>query len=212
MPCCCVRVLNLCNVPVCGTLVIRQEATAPESGVANIYTLVLDYLDTLIPITGLQTEGENIVFDISNLNENYQYTGQIFDSAGNKVNIVLESGGEGYDCIKFRTIISINSVSTTVPAVLDVPNTVVIEDVIGEEPVITGTTEIVTGLTDGSNTITSNAFIGVRVIVIRGNIPIPGIDPGDGSNYFTKTLNSDFITLNNPLVEGEFIRIQTIPN
>lgn len=211
MPCCCVRVLNLCNVPVCGTLQFRQEAEAAESGVANIYTLVLDFLETTVTIQALQTEGENIVFDVSNLNENYQYLGQIFDSAGNLVNIVANE--ISYDCIKFKTIINLNAVTgTAVPAILDIPDTVVIEDVIGEEPVITGTTFEVTGLTDGSNTITCAAFIGVRVIVIRGNIPIPGIDPTDGSNYFTKLLASDFITLNNPLVTGEFVRVQTIPN
>lgn len=211
MPCCCDRVLNLCNVNVCGTLEIEQSATAAESGAANVYTLVLDYLNTTASIVAEQTEGENIAFDVSSLNENYQYTGKIYDSAGNQVSII--SDGETYDCIKFKTIIGLNSVTgTAIPPVLDIPDTVVIEDVIGEDPVITGTTETVTGLTDGNNTITCAAFIGVRVIVIRGNIPIPGIDPGDGSKYFTKNIADDFITLSDPLVQGEFIRIQTIPN
>ncbi len=211
MGCCCIKTLNLCNVNVCGTLTLDQSATASESGVANVYTLVLDYLNIVVSIIGEQTEGENIAFDVSSLNENYQYTGKIYDSAGNQVSILYNE--EEYDCIKFKTVVSLNSVTgTAIPPVLNIPDTVVIEDVIGEDYVITGTTEIVTGLTDGSNTITSNAFIGVRVIVIRGNVPIPGIDPTDGSKYFTKSLNSDFITLNTPLVEGEFIRIQTIPN
>lgn len=209
MPCCCTRVLNLCNVPVCGTLQIRKAAEAPESGSANTYSLVLDYLQTTITLTNDQIEGENIIFDVSNLNENYQYTGQIFDSAGDLVSVTKDA--IDYDCIKFKTIMAINAPASA-PPVLNIPDTVVIEDVIGEEPVITGTTVEVTGLTDGSNTITSSAFIGVRVIVIRGNIPIPGINPGDGSNYFTKLLANDYITLNNPLVEGEFIRIQTIPS
>ncbi len=210
MPCCCLKILNLCNVPVCGTLEINQVAPAPESGAQNLYTLVLDYLETTVTLIAEQTEGENIRFDVSSLNENFQYTGQIFDSFGNKV-LIGESGGDVYDCIKFKTIISNVSAGTVIP-VLTIPGTVVIEDVIGEDYVITGTTEIVTGLSDGSNTITCAAFIGVRVIVIRGNVPIPGIDPGDGSKYFTKSLLSDYITLNTPLVEGEFIRIQTIPN
>lgn len=211
MPCCCNRILNLCNIPVCGTLELRQEATAAESGAANIYTLVLDYLNTTVTLIAEQTEGENIVFDVSSLNENFQYTGQIYDSAGNQVSVTKD--GIQYDCIKFKTIISINGVTATaIPPVLDIVDTVVIESVIGDEPVITGTAATVTGIEDGSNTITSDAFIGVRVIVIRGNIPIPGIDPGDGSNYFTKLLANDYITLNNPLIAGEFIRIQTIPN
>lgn len=209
MSCCCTRVLNLCNVAVCGTLEIQQAATAPESGSSNIYSLVLDYLQTTITLTNEQIEGENIVFDVSNLNENYQYTGQIFDASGNPVSVTKDA--VEYDCIKFKTIMAINAPASA-PPVLNIPDTVVVENVIGDTAVVTGTSEDVTGLTDGSNTITSNAFIGVRVIVVRGNIPIPGIDPGDGSKYFTKSLGSDYITLSSPLVAGEFIRVQTIPN
>lgn len=210
MPCCCSRILNLCNKPVCGVLEFTHEATAPESGAANIYTLVLDYLDTLVSIVAEQTEGENIRFDISDLNENFQYTGQIFDSRGNLVTI--GDSGDTYDCIKFKTIINLNAATgTAVPPVLNIPGTVVVQAVVDETPEVTGTTEIVTGIVDQSITVTSNAFIGVRVIVIRGNVPIPGIDPGDGSNYFTKLPASDFITFSDPLASGEFVRIQTIP-
>lgn len=209
MSCCCTRILNICNVPVCGILELKQPATA-ESGIENIYTLLLDFLETTVTVVNDQTEGENIKFDITSLNENFQYTGQIFDALGNLVTLI--SDGVEYDCLKFKTIVSLNAVSgTAIPPILNIPLTVVIEDVIGEDYVITGSSEIVTGLADGSNTVTCAAFVGVRVIVIRGNIPIPGIDPTDGSNYFTKALGSDFITFNNPLVAGEFIRIQTIP-
>lgn len=209
MPCCCVKTLNLCNVPVCGVLEIKQAATA-ESGLANIYTLVLDYLETAVSIIAEQVANENIKFDVTSLNENFQYIGQIFDSGGNLVNITLND--IDYDCIKFKTIISLNAVSgTATPPILNIPGTVVIEAVVDGVPVVTGSTDAVTGIVDGSNTVTCAAFIGVRVIVIRGNIPIAGIDPLDGSNYFTKLLASDFITFSSPLVAGEFIRIQTIP-
>lgn len=207
MSCCCLKILNLCNVPVCGVLEINQVT---ESGASGLYTLLLDYLETTIALTGEQTEGEKIVFDIRRLNESYQYTGQIFDADGNKVSITSDD----YDCIKFRTIMQIAaepSENDDIPPVLSIPDTVVIECVTDEEPVVTGTTEIVTGIVNESNTITCAAFIGVRVIVIRGNISIPGIDPLDGSNYFTKLLANDFITLNAPLASGEFVRIQTIP-
>lgn len=210
MPCCCVRTLNLCNAPVCGTLELKQSATASESGVANIYTMVLDYLETAITLTQSQEEGENIKFNISRLNENFQYTAQVFDSNGDPVSI--DKDGISYDCIKFKTILQLSAeTGMATPPILEIENTVVIEAVVDEEPVVTGTSDPVTGIVDGSNTITSDAFVGVRVIVIRGNVPIPGIDPGDGSNYFTKLLLADFINLNEPLVSGEFIRIQTIP-
>ncbi len=172
----------------------------------------MDYLETSIAIVQAQTAGENIFFNINTLNENYQYTGQIFDGNGDLVTI--EDSPDSYDCIKFRTIMKVNADSSSsdeTPPVLNIPGTVVVEAVVDETPVVTGTLEAVTGIVDGSNTITCAAFAGVRVIVIRGNAPIPGIDPLDASNFFTKLFANDFITLNNPLVHGEFIRIQTIP-
>lgn len=102
--CCCLKTLNLCKVPVCGILELNQLATG-QSGDSNIYKLVLDFLDMTLTIEDEQTEGENIAFDINSLNENFEYTGQVFDADGNKVSI--EVGAEDYDCIKFRTTISI---------------------------------------------------------------------------------------------------------
>lgn len=106
MPCCCLKTLNLCNVPVCGSLIINQHATAlesgAESGTLNDYDLVLDYLQTQITLTEEQTEGENIHFDISMLNENFEYTGKIYDSNGDPIMI-----GVFYDCIKFKTVMNV---------------------------------------------------------------------------------------------------------
>lgn len=206
MPCCCIKTLNLCKKPVCGNLVITQAAALNGN-----YTLLLDYLETSISVVSYQTAGEDIFFNISDLNENFQYTGQIFDSSGNLVTV--EDSPESYDCIKFKTglVINASGVATVVPPVLNIPGTVVIQSVVGDSLDVTGTTDTVDGLIDGSDTIICAAFAGVRVVVIRGNIPIPGINPLDGSNYFTKVLSEDFITLNSDLVAGEFIRIQTIP-
>lgn len=110
MPCCCTRVLNLCKVPVCGSLVIEKLAeglpSGPESGALNEYQLKLDFLNTQITLTEVQTEGENIHFDVSVLNENFEYTGQIYDSEGTKVTITI--GEDEYDCIKFKTIINVS--------------------------------------------------------------------------------------------------------
>lgn len=101
MPCCCVNTLNLCNVSICGRLELDKVATE-ESPNGLTYKLVVDYLGTQITIEEDQAEGENISFDISKLNENYQYTGQVFDGAGNQVS--FESGDEVFDCIKFKTV------------------------------------------------------------------------------------------------------------
>lgn len=212
MTCCCVNVLDLCEVNICSVFTIKQEATAPESSIRNIYSLVLDYLDAKIVLQNEQVEGQNIQFDVSSLNENFQYEGKILDASGNTVIILID--GVDYNCIKFQTVVStggpVSEISTT-PEEVQV-NTVVIEDVIGEVPIVTGTTDVVEGLDEDSNTIICDAFIGVRVFVIRGNVPIPSIDPTDGSEFFTKVLGNNFITLSSPLVWGEFIRIQTIPS
>lgn len=103
MPCCCERILNLCDVPICETLELNELATG-SSG-ENIYKLVLDFLNITVTVEQSQTEGQNIVFDVSGLNENYQYTGQIFDADGNKITINV--GGIEYDCIKFKTVANV---------------------------------------------------------------------------------------------------------
>lgn len=90
--------------------------------------------------------------------------------------------------------------------------TVVVECIVDGTPVVTGTVESVTGITDGSTVVTCNAFANVRVRVSRGNIFIPGINPLDGSNYYTKVITDNFITFSSPLVNGEFIYIETIPS
>ena len=77
--------------------------------------------------------------------------------------------------------------------------------------VVVGTTETVTGVTAGSSTVTCNSFAGVPFTdfeIIRGNIPIQGIDPLDGSNYFTKVASNNYLLLNTPLVEGEIFKIK----
>lgn len=90
--------------------------------------------------------------------------------------------------------------------------TVVIQCAIGSAYNISGSTDTVTGLSDGDTVVTCNAFANKRLRVIRGSVPIPSINPGDGSNYFTKTLAATSFTLSSPLATGELIIIETIPN
>ena len=86
---------------------------------------------------------------------------------------------------------------------------VTISTAIGVSTLTTGTTDLVSGLEAGSSIVTCNALAGKLVNIIRGNTPIPRIDPGDGSNYFTKAREIASITFSTPLVLGEFIQIQT---
>ncbi len=101
MPCCCVRVLNLCKVAVCGSVEFDTIAEAA------IYNLVLDFMQNQITLSQEQTEGERVTFDVSMLNENYQYTGKIYDAEGN--NVTIEKDGVEYDCIKFKTVMNVTS-------------------------------------------------------------------------------------------------------
>lgn len=94
--------MNLCNVPICGVLELDVLAIAAESPSANIYKLVLDFLSYQITIEQVQTEGEKVSFGISMLNENFQYTAQVFDSNGDLVTI--DDSPNSYDCIKFKTV------------------------------------------------------------------------------------------------------------
>jgi len=102
MPCCCIKTLNLCNVPVCGSLVLDQLVGSGEGG---DWTLKMDYFQTQIVLTQEQTAGESITFDVSSLNENFEFTGQIYDANGGLVSITV--GEDVYDCIKFKTIMNV---------------------------------------------------------------------------------------------------------
>lgn len=88
---------------------------------------------------------------------------------------------------------------------------VVVQCIVDGTPNVTGTFDAVTGIVDGSLVVTCNAFANKRVFVERGNIQVPGINPGDGSQYYTKVFADNFITFSTPLVNGEFIYIETIP-
>lgn len=110
MSCCCIKTLNLCITPVCGSLVIEKAAeglpSGAESGALNEYQLKLDFLNTQITLTEEQTEGQNIHFDVSMLNETFEYIGKIYDSEGTEVTITI--GEDVFDCIKFKTVMNIS--------------------------------------------------------------------------------------------------------
>jgi len=89
--------------------------------------------------------------------------------------------------------------------------TIIIQCVIGNAYVISGSSETVTGLSSGSTVVSSDDFASVRVEVTRGSLIIPSINPLDGGQFFTKSLPSASITLSSPLSLGEFIIIKTIP-
>jgi hypothetical protein len=93
--------------PVCGYLEIDNVAEGVSgSGEENEYQLVIDFLQTQITLTEVQIEGENIQFDVSALNENFEYIGKIYDANGDLVTITI--GEDEFDCIKFKTVVNVS--------------------------------------------------------------------------------------------------------
>jgi len=93
--------------PVCGYLEIEKVAEGVSgSGEENNYQLVIDFLQTQITLTEAQIEGENIQFDVSALNENFEYNGKIYDANGDLVTITI--GEDEFDCVKFKTVVNVS--------------------------------------------------------------------------------------------------------
>lgn len=88
-------------------------------------------------------------------------------------------------------------------------NTVVIQCVVGNSPVITGTEETVSGLSAGNAIIFCDAFADVRVTIKRNGTRLPRINTG--GQYYSKDQIDNFLTLSEVLVNGEIIYIETIP-
>lgn len=103
--CCCINTLNLCDAPICETLELDVIAIDMGSPNGTNYKLVLDFLNVQITLEQEQTAGENVSFDISALNENYQYVGKLYDPNGDLVTI--EDSPNSYDCIKFKTVMNV---------------------------------------------------------------------------------------------------------
>jgi hypothetical protein len=79
------------------------------------------------------------------------------------------------------------------------------------EFVVDGTYPTGLSVDKDNGTVTHARFDNVQVEVIRAGLPLPGIDPLDGTDYWTKALTSQIVTFQNPLVAGEYIKIKTIP-
>lgn len=100
MGCCCTNTLGLCDQNVCGDGV-EFEATAAMPGV---YKMVVQFLNMSFAIEAEFAQDDVLIFPIDQLNENFEYTVEIFDPVGDKVTIA-GSGEIEYDCFKFRTIL-----------------------------------------------------------------------------------------------------------
>lgn len=103
MNCCCTNTLDFCRQGICGDG-IDFDILAQVSGV---HTLLIDFLGIQISVLASFEVGDKIIFPTNLLNENYQYTGNIFDPNGAK--ILIRKNDIDYDCFKFLTTISLNA-------------------------------------------------------------------------------------------------------
>jgi hypothetical protein len=104
MPCCncCEKTLNLgclnaCNAVYNTGIVVSNDGT---------WVLELTFGSVNIYYSANVLTNETVIFTLTNLNENYTYSGHIIDPSGEIV--TLEVNGIEYDCIEFSTKIIIN--------------------------------------------------------------------------------------------------------
>jgi hypothetical protein len=96
---CCNNTLNLGCFNSCDlTLNTGIVATAITAGT---WVLELDFGRRVIYYSVDVADGETVVFNITNLNENYTYQGVLIDPNDNQVS--FEVSGIEYDCIQFTT-------------------------------------------------------------------------------------------------------------
>jgi hypothetical protein len=99
-PCVCTKVLDYCTVNVCDSIDFDVEAVLDGE-----HKLITDFLGVQLELTANFSIGDKIIFPINGLNENYQYTAELFDSLGRQ--ITINKDGIQYDCFKFQTAIRI---------------------------------------------------------------------------------------------------------
>ena len=97
--CCCTNTLKFCDQNICGDGVdFNIQALIP-----GVFQMVASFLNTQIVIEKEFAQDEEIVFPINKLNENHEYTVELFDPMGDR--IIIQRDDINYDCFKFRTVI-----------------------------------------------------------------------------------------------------------
>lgn len=106
MPCCncCEKSLNLGCFNACNF--IYNTGIVADALTAGTWILELTFGSVNVYYSVYVLDGETVIFTLTNLNENYTYSGQIIDPNGEIV--TLEVNGIEYDCIEFSTKIIIN--------------------------------------------------------------------------------------------------------
>lgn len=101
MPCCncCVNTLKLGCLNACNA--VYNTGIVVDALTEGVWVLELTFGSINIYYSVDVFDGETVIFTLTNLNENYTYSGQIIDPNGEIV--TLEVNGIQYDCIEFST-------------------------------------------------------------------------------------------------------------
>jgi len=106
MPCCncCEKTLNLGCLNACNA--VYNTGIVVDALTKGDWVLELTFGSINIYYSVNVSDGETVIFTLTNLNESYTYQGQIIEPNGEIV--TLEVNGIEYDCIEFSTKIIIN--------------------------------------------------------------------------------------------------------
>lgn len=106
MPCCncCEKSLNLGCFNACNF--IYNTGIVADFMNEGVWVLELTFGSVNLYYSRQVFANQTVIFELTNLNENYTYQGQIIDPNGEI--ITLEVNGIEYDCIEFSTKIIIN--------------------------------------------------------------------------------------------------------
>jgi hypothetical protein len=96
---CCENTLNLGCINSCDA--VFNTGIVVDALNEGIWVLQLSFGSISIYYSIDVLDGETVIFTMTNLNENYTYTGQIIDPNGEVVKIEVD--GIEYDCIEFST-------------------------------------------------------------------------------------------------------------
>jgi hypothetical protein len=92
-------ILDLCSIDICGNAgILKLPYTISVPG---DYTASLDFQGVKLQSTVTFEIGETLQFNLTNLNENYCYTGEILDPLGARV--LIDSAGTLYGGFSFCT-------------------------------------------------------------------------------------------------------------
>ena len=109
MPCrCCTNSLYIGCIDACGLLIFDISSTAPN----DLFVLELDFLNTKKRISAqpITNAGDKPTFDISELNENFNFMGVLLKN--NATVVLVDSNAIEYDCVQFTTQLSRPSQNT----------------------------------------------------------------------------------------------------